>query len=369
MKRCPQLYFIVVGLALFSMFFGSGNLIFPLYLGQITGDSWLGAFAGFCATAVILPLLAVFAIVLYRGHYEHFFSHFGKIPALLIPLALLTVWIPLGSAPRCVALAHASMLPYVNESLPLWGFSVLYSLGVFWMVWRKNAILDILGYVLTPLLLTSLGVIIFQGVSFWNLNFHWEASSPAALRGLMEGYNTMDLIAAFFFSASVVEMLRNSSHDESLSLSTTLKASFVAAGLLGLVYFGLICLSVSHVEVLQSMPKEQLFVQAAKSVLGPQLGIIAAFAVFSACLTTSMALASVYAEFIANRLLGDASKYSLCLVGTQIITFAMSITGLEGITFVTEPLLQILYPLLLLLIVFNLVRKAFMKETMVPAVD
>lgn len=368
MKRYPQLYFVVVGLALFAMFFGSGNLIFPLYLAQVTGGDWLWAFAGFAATAVVMPLLAVFAIVLYKGDYVHFFSHLGKIPALLIPLALLTVWIPLGSGPRCTALAYASMLPYVESPIPLWAFSIMYSVGVFWMVWRKSAILDILGFVLTPLLLVSLALIIFQGVSFSALDATFNAKGDVVLRGLMEGYNTMDLIAAFFFSASIVKMLQSNNEDESKSLSTTLKASFVAAGLLGIVYFGLICLSVSHSAMLQSVPKEQLFVQVAKMVLGSQLGIVAAIAVFSACLTTSMALASVYAEFLADRLFGDSSKYHLCLIGTQVITFAMSITGLEGITFVTEPLLQILYPFLLVLIVYNLGRKFFVKETNVVAV-
>lgn len=364
MRSSQPLSFVVVGFALFSMFFGSGNLIFPLFLGQAAQDHWLSAFAGFSMTAVALPLLAVFAMVLYKGNYGNFFNHFGKIPGLAIPLCLLTVWIPLGSAPRCTALAYASLLPYVDLSCPLWAFALVYCGAVFWMVWRKNAILDILGYFLTPLLLICLGVIIFQGVSLSALSISWHTPEVFLLRGLMEGYNTMDLIAAFFFSASVIDLLRNASNDESLSLTTTLKASFVAAFLLAAVYLGLLCLSVSHADLLQAVPKEQLFVQSAKEVLGPQLGIIAAAAVFCACLTTSIALSSVFADFLADKLFQDPSKYHISLIITQLVTFAMAITGLQGITFVTEPLLQILYPLLLVLILFNLARKFFLKETL-----
>ncbi len=167
----------------------------------------------------------------------------------------------------------------------------------------------------------------------------------------------MDLIAAFFFSASTIEILRQSSLSESLCLSKTLKASLVAAFLLAIIYIGLICLTASHEEPLSHVPKEQLLVQIAKNVLGHQLGMLSAFTVLLACFTTSVALATVFADFIADKIFKDSKQYLKALVITQVITFGISITGLKGVTAITGPVLTIFYPALMIMIVINIGRK------------
>lgn len=363
MSEKRQLSFIVIGLALFSMFFGSGNLIFPLFLGQMAEGQWIFASLGFFATAVLLPLTGVIAMVVYKGDYYTFFGCFGKKIGFISILTLLTVWIPLGSGPRCVALAYASMLPYTESPLSIWIFSALYCAFTFFVVYKKARILDVLGYVLTPLLLLCLALIIIKGLDFSALTPTAASSETLSFlfRGLSEGYNTMDLIASFFFSASIINILRRSSQDEASSLSTTLKASLVGAGLLAIVYIGLICLAVSHSGALYTIPKEQLLVHIAKDLLGSQLGIIASIAVFLACFTTSVALATVFADFLAERVLGNKDLYPLALLITQSTTFVMSITGLQGITAVTEPILQVFYPMLMLMIAINLSRKWMQK--------
>ena len=143
---------LVIGLALFSMFFGSGNLIYPLFIGKIAEQSWVSAALGFCCTGVLFPFLGVIAMVLYKGSYSEFFNLFGKRFGFLLTLAILTVWIPLGSAPRCVILSYSSMK--ANLAMPpLWLFSAFYCLLLYFVVRNKSRMLDILGYVLTPTLL------------------------------------------------------------------------------------------------------------------------------------------------------------------------------------------------------------------------
>jgi LIVCS family branched-chain amino acid:cation transporter len=119
----------------------------------------------------------------------------------------------------------------------------------------------------------------------------------------------------------------------------------------------LICLSVSHSQLLSDVPKEQLLVHIAKDLLGAQLGMVASAAVFLACFTTSVALATVYADFVAEKIFGSQDRYLVGLMATQFVTYVMSITGLEGIAAVTEPILQLFYPMLMIMIVFNLARK------------
>lgn len=359
MSQNRQLSFFVIGLALFSMFFGSGNLIFPLFLGQVTQDQWVVASLGFFTTAVFLPLIGVIAMVTYKGDYYTFFGCFGKKIGFISILILLSVWIPLGSGPRCAALAYASMLPYTESPVPIWIFSALYCSLTYLVVCKKARILDVLGYILTPLLLLCLATLIIKGINFESLAPASLSSEslPYIFRGLSEGYNTMDLIASFFFSASIIDILRRTSNDEARSLSTTLKASLVGASLLSIVYIGLICLAVSHGEALYTIPKEQLLVHIAKDILGSQLGIIASVAVVLACFTTSVALATVFANFLAERVFGGRDHYPTALFITQSLTFVMSITGLQGITAVTEPILQLFYPMLMIMIAINLTRK------------
>jgi len=373
MKKNHQLSFVVIGLALFSMFFGSGNLIYPLFIGHLAEGQWIPATLGFLITAVLVPIAGVAAMVVYKGDYTAFFGCLGKKLGFLMAMLLLVVWIPLGSGPRCATLAFASILPYVGSTLPLWLFSIVYCAIVYWVVYKKNRMLDILGYVLTPLLLLCLGLIIVFGVDFSAISPHSSMHSyESFFRGLQEGYNTMDLIASFFFSASVIEILRRSSHNESLSLSITLKASLVGAFLLGVVYIGLIGLAASQVAILQSVPKDQLLVTIAHAVLGAKLGVISSVAVLLACFTTSVALATVFADFLAEKVFNDEAKYPLALTITQIVTFGMSITGLQGISFVTGPILQVFYPILMVLIVFNVGREIFtqkQEEKTVRSVD
>lgn len=368
MKASHQMSFFVIGLALFSMFFGSGNLIFPLFIGQIAEGQWIPATCGFLLTAVLVPIAGVIAMVVFRGDYTAFFSCLGKKLGFLVTLILLTVWIPFGSGPRCATLAYASMLPHIETPIPLWVFSLAYCALVTLIIYQKSRMLDILGYVLTPLLLGCLALIFIQGIDFASISPHSSFHAHEIfIRSLQEGYNTMDLIASFFFSASIIDILRRSSHDESLSLSKTFKAGIVGAILLAIVYVGLISLAASHVDTLQNVPKDQLLVHIAKAVLGSHLGIVASLAVFLACLTTSVALATVFADFIADKFFQNQEKYHIALLLTQLVTFGMSITGLQGITFVTEPVLNVFYPLLMVLIVYNVSRQWIGQKTLVRA--
>jgi LIVCS family branched-chain amino acid:cation transporter len=370
MQASHKLSSFTLGLALFAMFFGSGNLIFPLFLGQLAQEQWSIAAVGFGLTAVIVPLIGIFAMVIFKGDYSAFFACLGRRGGLLAIFILLAVWIPFGSGPRCAMLAYSSLLPYIENPMPLWSFSILYCTLIYFIVVKKSRMLEILGRFLTPILLICLALIVIWGLDLATITPHWSQNeNQLFVRGLKEGYNTMDLIASFFFSASIIEILRRSSHDESLSLKKTLKASLVCASLLGIIYIGLICLAAGHAGTLDGVPKELQLVVLAKVVLGPHLGIIASFAIFLACLTTSVALATVFADFLADKIFKSDDKYRLSLVITQVFTFGMSITGLEGISFVTEPILQVFYPLLIVLIVYNVTKQFVTKPKTVPVVQ
>ena len=361
MTSLKNLSSFVIGLALFSMFFGSGNLIFPLFVGQSSEGHWLTAYMGFFLTAAVMPFLGVIAMTVYQGDYQKFFSVLGKTGGFLMSLILLTVWIPLGSGPRCIALAHASLDAHTSFMPPLWLFSILYSIGIAIIVFKKNRMLEILGKFLTPLLLLCLGLIVFKGLRTVSVTPS-EVETPIAttmLFGLKEGYNTMDLIASFFFSASIIDILRRSTHDEKGSIMRDFKSGMIGISILGVVYFFMVWVGAAYSAELVGVRKDQLLVHVANLVLGGPLGFVAAIAVMLACMTTSVALLNVYADFLADVIFKDRSKEWIGIVITQLASFVMSLTGLAGITFITQPVFQVCYPLLFILIIFNVGTKLY----------
>lgn len=346
--------FFFIGLALFSMFFGSGNLIFPLYVGQQSEGQFLPAAAGFLLAAVAVPFLGVLAMIVYEGDYTSFFGCLGKKMGFIITAILLTVWIPLGSGPRCIALAHSSLSN--NYTMPpLWLFSLGYCALTSFVMFKKTRMLDILGYCLTPALIGCLTLITMRGLNFLPPDTSTSLpSSDVFFQGLQEGYNTMDLIAAFFFSASIIEILKNTCSPESNPLKIAFQACVVGITLLAIVYLGLVGLGAIHTDRLIDVPKDQLLAHIAKTVLGPEMTLVAVTAIVLACFTTSVALVVVYSEFLMKTLFKNTNDKRWGIYGTLLVSFVMSIFGLSGITFITAPVLQFCYPLLIVMIVVNL---------------
>lgn len=357
MKVDSRFSAIILGLALFAMFFGSGNLIYPLYIGQLSQASWPVVTAGFLIAAVFLPFLGVVAMVLYKGSYDDFFSILGKKMGFLLSALLLTVWIPLGSAPRCMTLTYASINSYFDAAPPLWAFSLVYSALVFFVITTRIGVLDILGKFITPLLLGCIGVVCWKGFSVSStLPTPESVDTSFFVKGLVEGYNTMDLIASFFFSASIIHLLQKSGNSTSKTLALVVKASVVGVLLLGVVYVCLISLAAHYSPELANIPKDQMLAFISKITLGPTWSIVAILAITLACFSTSIALILAYTDFLHDEVLQGRNHPNTSILIALVITFIMSLFGLEGITWVTAPVLKVCYPVLLCLIVINIFK-------------
>ncbi|NGX42747.1 MAG: Branched-chain amino acid transport system 2 carrier protein [Chlamydiae bacterium] len=363
MKIDKQSSAFIIGMALFAMFFGSGNLIYPLYLGQVAQGSWPAVMLGFLIAAVIVPFLGVIAIVLYKGSYSSFFNTIGRRGGFLLSSLLLTVWIPFGSAPRCITVAYASINSYFNNPPALWIFSLVYGLLVFYIIKRKLGILDILGRFITPLLLVCLAFVCIKGfIEMPQIAAGSFEENFGVLQGLTEGYNTMDLIASFFFSASVIHILNKSGSKMSNSLSLVVRSSIVGMSLLAVVYVCLISLAAHNSAALAEVPKDQLLPYLAQTILGPTWSFAAILAIILACFSTSIALIVAYTDFLHDEVFKQNQHPNVSSAIALVVTFVMSLTGLEGITFVTAPVLKVCYPILIVLILFNIGRIVFKRE-------
>ncbi len=348
----------VIGLALFSMFFGSGNLIFPMAVGQVAQEHYIAGSLGFLLTAVLLPFAGVVTMVLFKGDYTKVFACMGTKLGLIITFLLLTFWIPLGSGPRCITLAYAAIKNHIG-TVPLWTFSGVYTVIVFALTFRENKIIGILGKVLTPVLLLSLACIVVKGVfASPGLDDIELTAGQVFVTGVTEGYYTQDLIASFFFSSSIIMILSHSpGHGPRKGyLALAMRSCLIGIVILAVVYLGLLYLGAAYSELLVNVSKDELLPTLALAILGPHFGLVSVLAVAMACMTTSVALALVFSNFIHTVLLHGRISHEAALAITVGSTFLMSMLGFEGISSILGPVMQIFYPGIIALIFVNMVK-------------
>lgn len=356
------------GLAMFSMFFGAGNVVFPLALGQYAQNKTPFAIAGLLITAVGVPLAGVIGMTLFNGDYKSFFARAGKIPGFLITTIIISLLGPFGAIPRCIALSFSTIKMYLPE-ISLSVFSMISCLLIFLFTFKKNRILDILGYILTPFLLISLGIIIVKGLFTSSIMPIAEYSNTASfIHGLNEGYQTMDLLGAFFFSGIVIACLKKNTlslapdKDYKQLTRITVQAGSIGASLLALIYIGFSYVAAFHSENLGYHPQDELLGELSRQILGPSAGIIASITVALACLTTAIALTAVFADFLLKEICKEKINYTISLITTLLTAFFISTLNFTGIIQFLGPILQICYPSLIAFTLFNITYKLFQFE-------
>ncbi|HQU08939.1 MAG TPA: branched-chain amino acid transport system II carrier protein [Opitutales bacterium] len=367
-SQTTQLYktTFVAGLAMFAMFFGSGNLVFPLIIGRECGLSgFSAAYLGLVFTGVWVPFLGLLGVVLYAGDRKAYFAHLGKWPAGLLTFAMLALMGPFGVGARCVVVAHGA----VAASLPaisLWAFGLVFMGLVAWLLWQRSKFVHRVGAWLTPALLIGLALFVGLGVWDWVSSGSSCPQSAQPMRntfsyGLIQGYQTMDLLAAFFFSAAIVEHLRHRlpAHERAQGqlLRCALGACVLGGALLALVYLGLVFLGAHYSASLAEVPADQLLVTVAKLQFGSYAMPVVAVVFVLACLTTSVVLADLFGGFLCEEVFPQWLTRTQAMVLTVAITFAMSLLGFAGLTQWLGMLLEFVYPALIALAVANLLCK------------
>ncbi len=362
MKKILKSQVVTTGLAMFSMFFGAGNIVFPLTLGRIAGDKNIYAILGLLITAVGVPFLGLLGMILFDGDYEKYMYRIGKLPGFLLILLIIALIGPFAAIPRCITLSYDAITPFMGEFVSLLTFSVISAGIIFLFSAQKSKILHILGYVLSPILLVSLVTIIVQGFLYAPV----ATMSPLRgrtlfLRGLIEGYQTMDLLAAIFFSAVVLNTLKANLHPDDRGDNKkvgllAVQSSILGASLLGFIYFGMSFIASFYGRHLFAFQGQQFLGAIAAQTLGGAAGFVVSVAVSLACLTTAITLSAVTAEFIRKHL-APGMAYSSALTITLMITVVISTLKFEGIVRTIAPILFLCYPALIVLTVFNILNK------------
>lgn len=373
MKSAPLAIILATGIAIFSMFFGSGNVVFPLQLGQISGSMVGFAVGGLLLTAIGAPLLGLLGAVLFEGDCKKFFYRMGAIPGYLAVLLIIGLIGPFGVMPRCFVVAYGAITPYFPD-LSLMLFSIIAGLITLVFVLNHKLILPILGFVLSPLLVVSLIVIITVGLMTdgQGLAVATELTPQSAfLKGIMTGYDTMDLLASIFFAVSIWLMLKDQLKLKSEMevktrlIPTYLCSSLIGGVLLGVMYIGLCLVTAKHAGSLEGIAPQELLSNLAIQLLGKKLSIVANFAIAIACLTTIMALAVTTADVIHIEMegtkLADKIKYRygwmVCLI--VILSVILSNLGFMTIMLFLHTVMVVCYPAIIVLTVCNILHKLY----------
>lgn len=362
---------ITAGLALFSMFFGAGDLVWPMILGGNSGDQNFFAMLGLLITGVSLPLLGLIAMMLFQGDYHAFFGRIGQWPSMALIFIVQVILGPVGSIPRLITLSYVTLKPYFPDiSLAL--FSILMCAIVLVFTLKPNKVIQLLGLILTPILLLSLGAILIVGFLFHPEPVASELSSSQAFaNGIKVGYNTLDLIASFIFAPLVLSHFVtqgegfSSQTSKLIIFKKMMKASLLAAGLLCTMYIGLTYVSSYYTPVFGAdiKPEERL-AAISMHLFGPYGAFISRIAVAMTCLTTAIPLVSVFANYLKKDICAGKGGSLLPILVTLGISSMLANLGFMGIASLLSPVLQILCPGLIVLSVLNLLHKLF--ETRVP---
>lgn len=353
---------IIIGFALFSMFFGAGNLIFPPFIGMTSGSNWLISFLGFVLADVGIILLSINAVAK-AGSFQNVVGKAGKKFGITLEVIMMLCLGPILVIPRTAATTFEMSILPLTSSINSVIFSVLFFGLTFMLTIRPTKVMDIIGKFLTPVLLLALGLLITKGIMSPIGKLNINNDNSLFVNGLSQGYQTMDALGIGGVTTLIMTSFISKGYiDKRENISMTLKSAFIAGCGLVIVYGGLAYLGATVSTVYDSsISQTALLVNITHNLLGKSgillLGIIVAFA----CLTTSIGLTSVtakYFEDVTNKKL----KYSHLVAFICIFSSVASNLGVDKIIAIAAPILTIIYPVSILLVIMSTFNKCFSKS-------
>ena len=360
MKKLSKRKVCLAGLTLFSMFFGAGNLIFPPFLGASAGSSVWISMAGFAMTAIGFPILGVIAVARSGGLWKlagRVHPRFAAVFTLLIYLSIG----PCLAIPRTASTSfEMAVVPFLGEGRPGGMIRLLYSV-VFFVIacvvaQKPDRLTDRLGKVLTPCLLALIAVVFVGCVvnpsSGYGQPVQAYLRNPL-VRGFLEGYLTMDTIAALNFGIIIsLNIQAMGITEEPAVIRETVRAGIVAGIVLLLVYSALAHVgAVTGGAVGVSSNGAQTLNQAVRILFGRPGMVLLAAIFFIACLNTCIGLISCCSKYFCTIL--PCFSYRIWSVLFAAVSLVIANVGLDKILEVSVPVLNAIYPVAIVLILLS----------------
>lgn len=360
--------YLAIGMMLFALFFGAGNLIFPAALGQQAGSNVGWALLGFVLTGVGLPLLGVAAM----GYssckdVEELASRVHPIYGLLYTISLYLSIGPMFATPRTGTVAYEIAIKPFTEGLSMNMEPIFLALffGVsLWLSISPQKLVNRIGNILTPALLLVILLLIVKSFitplgGYAVPQPTYGDASKAVLQGFLDGYNTMDALASVVFAILVIDFVRLSgATSRAVVTKTVMEVGAIAVALLGIVYVFIANIGATSVERFGLFDTGAPVLSVSANYLFGGFGqIILAIIVLLACLSTSIGLITSCGTYFHK--LTPKISYKLYVVIFSVAAFGLSMFGLKTIISAAIPVLMLLYPLTIVIILLALFHNVF----------
>lgn len=348
---------ILTGFALFAMLFGAGNLIFPPVVGFTNGDNWIVSAIGFILTGAGFPLLAIIAAAVAGKDLDSFATRVSPLFSKIFNIALILSIGPLLALPRTGATAFEMMVPQNIENFQIYKFgflTIFFAVTILFSL-KSSKVVDRVGAILTPILLIVLAIIIFKGVFSPIGEPKIMGAATPFKYGFLNGYQTMDTLAAIIFSSIILKAIRSG---RNLTIKQEMNflsnSSMIAVCGLSVVYGGLLYIGATSYGILHSTGTTQLLTDIVNKLLGKEGNLALGICVAGACLTTAIGLTATVGDYFSSLL---KISYEKIVIGTVVLSFIFAGFGVDAIVKVSAPILTFLYPIAIVLILLNCFKK------------
>lgn len=345
----------------FAFFLGAGNIIFPPQAGQLAGENLVPAMLGFLSTGVSLPLIAIIAVAV-AGGWEGMTKDLPSRVATFLAVMIFIVIGPAFAAPRAGLVAYEmGVKPFIADAgqLSLTIFSIVFFAIALFLSRSRGNLVDMVGKFLTPILFVALIMLAVSVVI--NPQDAIEAAKGdyidmPFIKGFVEGYNTLDAVAALLFGMVIVDAVRSKGvSDEAATRKYLVMAGLIAAAGLAFVYISLFYLGATSVNIAAGASNggDILAIYVA-ALFGPAGQIMLSLIVLLACLTTVVGLISACSEYFSSLTRWSYEKWVVLLSVTCCV---VANVGLNQLIVLSLPALFALYPIAMALVILTFIRK------------
>lgn len=368
MEKLNMKQILSLTLTLFAIFFGAGNMIFPPAMGQVAGEHYLQALAGFILTDAGIALLGMIAVVLVGNKIMDLGDLVSRRFSLILSVTVYLLIGPLFALPRTGSVSYElAVRPYVPEDYG-WLASLLVTAVFFFLTYylsgNPSKVVDIIGKYMTPVLIISI-VLLYLACLFLDKSQNalqygaikgaqGEYQDIAFFKGMIEGYNALDGSAGPVFATIIINavtgfQVKERKHVVKYTVISGIGAMVILSG----IYYMLTYIGATTHTVFEN--GGVLLHEVASDLLGPVGGLVLGASVFLACMTTSIGLTTSFADYFHE--LWPSVSYKKITAMVCLFSFAVSNVGLSYLIAVSQPVLMIIYPVLIVLILLSFFRK------------
>ncbi|MBE6798075.1 MAG: branched-chain amino acid transport system II carrier protein, partial [Ruminococcaceae bacterium] len=328
-------------------------------LGFKAGNEWLLGFISYFIADIGLALIAVFALIKTSSNNE-LLKPLGKIPAFALMFSVFMCIGPLITIPRTAATTYELAIAPLGANFSTILFYIIFFTIVFLLCYNKSAVVDIVGKFLTPLLFLGLVFLIVLGIINGAGNIDTASRSQNIVAdGIEAGYQSMDVLGAMVFGILVLNSFKEKGYNEKQrKLKIFGVSGLVAGGGLLVIYLGLTFLGASVAQnYTMHISRTELLINIINTLIPGKTGIIF-FGIIAglACLSTAIALTSAAAEYLSELTNGKIS-YKAFVVIICVFDIAVSLLGVEGLITLASPILNLIYPPILITVILSLFKK------------